>query len=161
MDAKPSPLFLVVLGGLGTALLSPINVGGIPIFFLAVPMAILATILHNAEAGIVVGVGTSVVSGILVNSIELWDMVGMGLAAAVVVLAYDAIYPKQKTDLSAILFAVLGALLLELTNELTTRESILFRPELFLGTHPALGLQILANVFAMGLLLSFYNTGKK
>lgn len=158
---KPAPLFLIVLGGLGTALLSPVNVGGIPLFYLAVPLAILATMLHNAEAGIVVGVGTSIVSGILVNSIELWDMLGIGLAAAVVVLAYDAVYPKQKTDLSAILFAVLGALLVEFSSELTTRENILFRPELFLGTHPALGLQILANVFVMGLLLTFYNTGKK
>lgn len=158
---KPSPLFLIVLGGLGTALLSPLNVNGIPIFLLAVPIAILATILHNAEAGIVVGVGTSVLSGILVNSIELWNMIGMGLAAAVVVLAYDAIYPKQKTDLSAILFAVLGALLVQLASELSTRENILFRTELFLGTHPALGLQIIANVFVMGILLTYYPQGKK
>ena len=123
--------------------------------------AILATILHNVESGIVVGVGASVVSGILVHSLEFWDTVSYALAAAVIVLAYDAVYPKNKNELSALLFAVLGALVYELFHQLSTRENILFRLELFLGTQPELGLQILANVFAVGLLLTYYPSGKK
>jgi hypothetical protein len=49
----------------------------------------------------------------------------------------------------------------EFIRELSMRENILFRPELFLGTQPTLALQILANVFVVGLLLSHYSTGKK
>lgn len=161
MDAKPSPLFLIVLSAVGTALLSPLSVDGIPVVVLVIPFAVLATILYNAETGIVVGVGASVLSGVLIHSIDLWNIVSYALAATITILAYDAIYPKQKTDISAILFVALGTLVYEFANELSTRETILFRPELFAGTHPVVGLQILAGVFATGILLSFYSVSKK
>ncbi len=161
MDTKPSPLFLIILAGLGTALLSPINANGTPIFVLAIPFAILATILYTKEDGIMVGVGASAAGALLLQSMEFWDMISYALAAGIIVLVYDAIYPKKKEDISAILFAVLGVLVYEFIRELSTRQTILFRPELFLGTNPALGLQILANVFATGILLSFYHSPKK
>lgn len=161
MSEKPSPLFLIVLAGVGTGLLSPINVNGVPILVLAIPFAILASILYNAETGIVVGVSASVLSGVLVHSIQFWNVVSYALVAAITILIYDAVYPKQKNDISTILFAVLGTLIYEFMNELYSRETILFRPELFSGTHPVLGIQILANVLVMGLLLAHWNEGKK
>ncbi len=160
MDTKPSPLFLVVLAGLGTALLSPLNANGTPIFVLVIPFAIVATALYHTEIGIVVGAGSSILSGVLVHSLEFWNMVSYALAAAVIILAYDAIFTKKKNEISALLFAVLGTLVYEFINELSTRQTTLFRPEIFLGTNPVLGLQIVANVFATGILLSFYHSEK-
>ena len=157
MSEKPSPLFLIVLAGIGTGLLSPLNVNGIPVLVLVIPFAIIATRLHNAEAGIVVGVGASVLSGVLVHTIEFWNMVSYALAAAITILIYDAIYPKQKNDVSSLLFAALGVLVYEFMNELYLRETILFRPEIFSGTHPVLGIQLVASVIVTGLLLYHWN----
>ena len=81
MDTKPSPLFLIILAGLGTALLSPINANGTPIFVLAIPFAILATILYTKEDGIMVGVGASAAGALLLQSMEFWDMISYALAA--------------------------------------------------------------------------------
>lgn len=161
MDAKPSTLFLIAIAGVGTALLSPLNVNGTPVIVLAIPFAIAASILYNAEKGIVVGVGASALGGALTSGIDFWGTISFALAAVITVLAYDAIYPKQKNEWSALLFAVLGTLVYEFIRELSTRENILFRPELFLGTTPVLGLQILANAVVTGLLLSHYAAGKK
>ena len=80
MDTKPSPLFLIILAGLGTALLSPINANG-TIFVLAIPFAILATILYTKEDGIMVGVGASAAGALLLQSMEFWDMISYALAA--------------------------------------------------------------------------------
>ena len=43
---------------------------------------------------------------------------------------------QEKEDISAILFAVLGVLVYEFIRELSTRQTILFRPELFLEPTP-------------------------
>lgn len=162
MAEKPSLLMLSVLAGVGTALLSPLSVNGIPIVVLVIPFAIITSILYNAESGIVVGVAVSALSALLVGSLNEWDFISYAMAAAVTVLAYDAIYPKQKTDISAVLFVVMGTLIHQFLRELSMRETILFRPEIFTGTSPELGLQIIANVFVMGILLSYWNTpGKK
>lgn len=162
MAEKPSLLMLSVLAGVGTALLSPLSVNGLPMVVLVIPFAIIASILYNAESGIVVGVAVSALSALLVSSLNEWDFISYAMAAAVTVLAYDAVYPKQKNDISAVLFVVMGTLIHQFLRELSTRENIVFRPELFTGTSPELGLQIIANVIIMGVLLSYWNTpGKK
>ena len=162
MAEKPSLLMLSVLAGVGTALLSPLSVNGLPIVVLVIPFAIIASILYNAESGIVVGVAVSALSALLVSSLNEWDFISYAMAAAVTVLAYDAVYPKQKNDISAVLFVVMGTLIHQFLRELSARENIVFRPELFTGTSPELGLQIIANVIIMGVLLSYWNTpGKK
>lgn len=152
MSEKPTPLFLIVLAGIGTGLLSPLNVNGTPVLVLVIPFAILTTLLYNAETGIQVGVGASILSGLLVHALGLWNVVAYALAATTTILAYDAIYPKQKNELNAALFAVLGVLLYEFFRELYLRENMLFRPELFLGTNPTLGVQIVGSVLVMGVL---------
>lgn len=161
MAEKPSLLLLSVLAGVGTALLSPLSVNGFPIVVLVIPFAIIASILYNAESGIVAGVAVSALSALLVGSLNEWDFISYAMAAAVTVLAYDAIYPKQKNDISAVLFVVLGTLIHQFLRELSARENILFRPELFTGTSPELGLQIIANVIVMGVLLSYWNIPAK
>lgn len=162
MAEKPSLLLLSVLAGLGTALLSPLNVNGIPIAVLVIPFAVIASILYNAESGIIVGVAASALSALLVGSLNEWDFISYAMAAAVTVLAYDAIYPKQKNDISAVLFVVLGTLIHHFLRELSGRETILFRPEIFTGTTPELGLQIVISVIITGVLLGYWNApGKK
>ena len=71
MAEKPSLLMLSVLAGVGTALLSPLSVNGLPIVVLVIPFAIIASILYNAESGIVVGVAVSALSALLVSSLIL------------------------------------------------------------------------------------------
>lgn len=162
MSEKPTLLFLTILAGVGTGLLSPLNVNGTPVLVLVIPFAIIASILYHAEAGIVVGISASVLSGILVNGIEFWGIVSYALASAVTVLAFDAVYPKQKTELAAVLFAALGVLIYEFLNELYLRETILFRPEIFSGTNPVLGIQIVSSVLVTGVLLyQWQPRGKK
>ncbi|MBM3282166.1 MAG: hypothetical protein FJY86_02390 [Candidatus Diapherotrites archaeon] len=163
MSEKPTPLFLIVLAGIGTGLLSPLNVNGTPVLVLVVPFAILTALLYNAETAIQVGIGASILSGIFVHALGLWSIVAYALAATTTILAYDAIYPKQKNELNASLFAVLGVLLYEFFHELYTRENMLFRPEIFMGTNPVLGIQIVGSVLVAGIL--FYQwvrpAGKK
>jgi hypothetical protein len=162
MSEKPTPLFLIVLAGIGTGLLSPLNVNGTPILVLVIPFTILAIVLYNAETAIQVGIGASILSGLFVHALGLWDTVAYALASTTTILAYDAIYPKQKNELNAALFAVLGVLLYEFFSELYTKENILFRPELFLGTNPVLGVQIVASVLVMGVLFyQWVHPGKK
>ena len=121
MAEKPSLLMLSVLAGVGTALLSPLSVNGLPIVVLVIPFAIIASILYNAESGIVVGVAVSALSALLVSSLNEWDFISYAMAAAVTVLAYDAVYPKQKNDISAVLFVVMGTLIHQFLRELSAR----------------------------------------
>lgn len=159
MADKPSTLYLVVLAGIGSALLSPLTVQGMPIAILVIPFALLASYLYSAQDGMVVGIASSVLAGVLIADAGNWDIVIYALAAGLTVFALDTFYPKQKNTPYFLLFAGVGALLVEVLHDVYTGDSLLLRSEHFLGTNPAAGIRMVFNVLATAVLLSFYDAG--
>lgn len=161
MATKPSTLYLIILAGIGSALLSPFVVNGMPIAILAIPFALLASHLYGINEGIVVGIVSSVLAGVLIADVGNWNIVIYALASGVTVFALETIYPKQKNTLYFLLFAGIGALLVEVLHDIYVGDSLLLRSEHFLGTNPAAGIRLVFTVLATGVLLSFYDSGSK
>ncbi len=157
VSEKPSPLFLVTLATIGTALFSPLTLEGIPMVVLIIPFALLATLLHNAEKGMTVGIGTSIACGIFIQAFDIWSVVGYALASTIAVLAYESIYPTKKDELNALIFLALGTLLVELFIELARGDAIFFRSEYFLGTTPRVGVQLVLNAIVLWIGISTWN----
>ena len=161
MSETPTPLFLVILAGVGTALLSPLSVNGTPFIVLVIPLALLAAYHFGSEAGILVGVSSSVLAGLLTFPIDAWMALSYALAAGISVLVYEEWGSKQKDIPKLAIAAVVGAVVFELAFDLQTGTNRLFREENFLGTNPLSGLRILGTALLTWIVVSVWPAKKK
>jgi hypothetical protein len=161
MSDIPTPLFLVILAGVGTALLSPLNVNGIPFVVLAIPLALLAAYHHGSEAGILVGVAGSALAGLLTFPIDAWMTISYSLASGIAVMMYEEWGSKQKDIPKLAAAALIGAVVFELAFDLQTGTNRLFREENFLGSASISGLRILGTVILTWLVVSVWPAKKK
>ena len=161
MSETPTPLFLAILAGVGTALLSPLEVNGTPFIVLIIPAALLAAHHYGSEAGMTVGIGGSVLAGLLTHPIDAWMTISYGLAAGLAVLVYEEWGSKSKDTPKLAAAALIGALVFELAFDLQTGTNRLFREENFLGTNPLSGLRILGTVLLTWLFVSVWPAKKK
>lgn len=161
MAETPTPLFLALVAGLGTALLSPLLVSGEPVFVLIIPFALLAAYLYNTEAGVTVGVGSSAVAGILTFSIMQWEIIAYAVAASVAVIAWEHVTGKEKNMTYLLIFAALGTILFELLYDAQAGQNILLRSEHFIGTSPGAGIRIIGNVFITWIAAGIWTPTKK
>ncbi len=146
MADKPSVLFLVILGVAGSVLFSRFAIEGIPAIVFVIPLAIIAFLVHDADAGVTTGLAIAVLNGILIERLRDWDIVAYALAAGITVYAYQATYPQNKSTLTALAFAVIGSLVYILFNDFLSGENIVFRDTLFWGTFAIAAHVMAANV---------------
>jgi hypothetical protein len=161
MSEAPTPLFLAVLAGVGTALLSPLNVDGTPFLVLVIPIALLAAYHHGSESGVGVGIGGSILAGLLTYPIDGWMTLSYALASGIAVIIYENWGMKEK-DISKIwIAAFVGAIVFELAFDLQSGANRLFREEHFLGSSPLSGLRVLTTVLLTGLFVGIWPAKKK
>jgi uncharacterized membrane protein YgdD (TMEM256/DUF423 family) len=161
MENKPTPLFLVLIAGIGTALLSPITVNGEPIIVFIIPLALVAAYWYKADEGVIVAAGGALLAGIALFTIQEWTLLTYALAAAVAVLAFDSVAGKNKSIAKLTLFVILGTLLFELLNDTHAGQSLLFREENFLGSNPASGIRMVVNAIITWAVLSIWPAKEK
>ncbi|MFH0970261.1 MAG: hypothetical protein V1776_02255 [Candidatus Diapherotrites archaeon] len=152
---KPSPLFLSIVAGIGTALLSPIAVSGEPVVVLIIPIALVAAYLHTANDGILVAVGGSLLAGLTTYSIMNWEIISYALAAGISVIGMTSLFSKTSGK-HVLIFGIVGTILFQLLFDLQAGQNILLRPEEFLGTYPGAGIRILANLFITSIALNIW-----
>lgn len=146
MDDKPSILFLVILGVAGSILFSRFTIEGTPAIVFVIPLAIIAALLHDVDAGVTTGIGIAIFNGILIDGLRDWNIIAYALAAGITVYMLYAAYPDNKSSLTAMLFAIVGSLIYILLNDFLNSENILFRDTLFFGTFALAAHVIAANV---------------
>lgn len=161
MSEAPTPLFLVILAGVGTALLSPLSANGTPFIVLVIPLALLAAYHFGSEAGILVGVAGSALAGLLTFPIDAWTTISYTLTAGISILVYEEWGSKTKDVPKLVVAALVGALLFELAFDLQTGTNRLLREENFLGTNPLSGLRILGTALLTWLVVSVWPAKKK
>ncbi|MEK6902444.1 MAG: hypothetical protein AABX02_02550 [archaeon] len=146
MEEKPSVLFLVILGVAGSILFSRFAIEGTPAIVFVIPLAIIAAMLHDTEAGITTGMGIAFLNGIFIESLRDWNIIAYALAAGITVFVLSAAYPKTKTTTAAMLMALVGSLVFILFSDFLQGDNMLFRESLFLGTFALAAHVIAANV---------------
>lgn len=159
MSGKPSPLFLTVIGGLGTALLSPLQVSGQPVVVLAIPLAIAGALWFGAEAGFLIALAVSVLSGILIHSIDGWTSILYALAAGIGV-SILGFFPKP-TFVQTLLALIVASIAFELLLDVYVGQNLFLRQENILGTSPFAGIRVLANVGMLSIILAYWGNEKK
>ncbi|MEK6821333.1 MAG: hypothetical protein AABY11_02960, partial [archaeon] len=143
MGEKPSGLFLSLLAGVGTAVLSPFEVNGMPIALLAIPFAVLAGKWHGIENGIVVGVAGSVIAGVLTQSIGNEGIISMIIGSSLAVWGNEFVGKIKDSEVFIRGgFIVLGVLVMEIVSDILMGESLFLRSESFFGSEPVPALRI-------------------
>ncbi len=157
MPQKPTPLLLIVAGGMGSILLSALPVQGQVVLSLVLPFALLAAALHDLESGFVVGVGISLLSGALTQRIDFWETLIWVLASGVAVLGYSTYQKNTNPKLYLVLFSILGTLSFEIVHDIYTGDPVFFREENFLGTNPGSGIRLVFNALITWGLAQYYS----
>ncbi|MEK6970418.1 MAG: hypothetical protein AABW68_01840 [archaeon] len=143
MNEKPTPLFLIIAAGVGTAILSPFVVEGAPFLTLIIPFALLAARYHGTDTGVLVGVAGSALAGLLTNSLDGWNVIGYALASGIAVLFYAWVNERWKGIQSLVAAALIGAWIVEIAYGIQMGGNRVLQEEWFLGTTPLSGLRIL------------------
>ncbi|MDP2666959.1 MAG: hypothetical protein Q8P05_05675 [Candidatus Diapherotrites archaeon] len=154
MAGKPSPLFLTVIGSIGTAIFSPLTVSGNPVIVFVLPLAMAGGLWFGIEGGFLIGLGISVLSALLVQSIDLWTGIIYALAAGAGV-SLLRVFPKP-TFLQILLVLVGASLLFELLFDISMGKSLVLHDSTFLGTSPDAGLRVLVNIGLLGIVLAYW-----
>ncbi len=155
-ETSPTPLLLILLASVGTAIFSGIQVGGEPIVIFIIPLTVLAAFLFGVDAGIIVGVGSGILSALLLNQIQGWEAIVYSLGAAVVGYIAGTYATKKQDTAQFIAFIFLGTLILEIMNNVYLGKPFLLRSEEYLGTNATSGLRVLLNLVIGGLLAAWW-----
>ncbi len=155
MSEKPSTLFLIVFSTLGSIVFSAFALNGNPVVLFVIPVAVLAALLYDEQTGLLVGITGAVLAGIVLYSIAKWEIAALAIAAGAAGYLAGRI-SKQKTPLELVFYTVIGTLIFEVLHGVNTGRTILFRPEMILGSTPETGARLLAGIIIAFALAAYW-----
>ncbi|QQR92602.1 MAG: hypothetical protein IPJ89_05655 [Candidatus Iainarchaeum archaeon] len=152
----PTPLILTLIASIGTAIFAGLQAGGEPIIILIIPFTVLAAFLFGADAGIIVGVGSGIITALLLKQIQGWELVVYTLGAAVVGYVTGTYVTKKHDTVQLLAFIFVGTLILEIMLNVYAGKTFFLRSEEYLGTSAASGLRLIINLVIGGLLAAWW-----
>ena len=160
MAETPSPLFLLVLTTIGSALFSVFSLNGNPVVLFAIPVGVLAGMLYEEQTGLLVGVGGALLAGLVLFDLAKWEIIALALSAGIA--AYLAArLSTQKSPLELGFYTVIGILLFDMLHTISSGRTILFRPEMIGGSAPESGARILSGIGIALFLAAYWLPEKK
>lgn len=145
MRVTPSPLVLILVGSAITTIFSGLLVQEEPILVGIIPITILAAFIYGTETGIMVGVSTAFLSGILTGRIEGWEIIVYALGAGIGGYLAGTYAPK-KDNFYFLVFIGFATIINELfLNALIGKTPILTEFD-FLGSSAIAGLRLMLNI---------------
>lgn len=152
----PTPLILVLIASIGTAIFAGFQSGGEPVIILIIPFTVLAAFLFGVDAGIIVGVGSGIITALLLNELQGWEVVVYTLGAAVVGYVTGTYATKKHDTVQFLVFVFVGTLILEIMLNVYAGKPFFLRSEEYLGTSAASGLRLIINLVIGGLLAAWW-----
>jgi predicted membrane channel-forming protein YqfA (hemolysin III family) len=161
MNEPPTQLILILLAGIGTALFSGLQVGGEPILVLIVPITVFAAFVYGTDAGIIVGIASGIIAGMLVQAWSGWEIITYSLGAGIVGYLSGTYAKKKDSHAQLLVFIAAGTILVEIFNNIYLGKSLLLRSEEFLGSQAGAGIRLMLNLLIGGILASLWLPEKK
>lgn len=148
----PTPLILTLIASIGTAIFAGFQSGGEPVIILIIPFTVLAAFLFGVDAGIIVGVGSGIITALLLNELQGWEVVVYTLGAGVVGYVTGTYATKKHDTPQFLVFVFVGTLILEIMLNVYAGKPFFLRSEEYLGTSATSGLRLIINLIIGGLL---------
>ena len=155
-------LFVAAIAG--SLILQAFNIVGEQVIYPIIPIAVLAILLHKFEDGIVLAAASFVAVGLISRSIngdQTLILAGAGAVAAGIAGIYLNQYRDQNGSLKYLIAVWLSTIAFELAKNILNGEIYILNPERFLGSAPAAGIHLAANLLIAAALTAYLPEGKK